>query len=502
MSRPDVLEETKPANVGGAEAPSSEASRPVARGAFAMLSTQPLTWAASLAAIVLVPRYLGDDGLGRFAIAWTIGGYISLVAALGLPNYVTRKVAIEPARAAIYAWGAIVVMTLIALPLMAVVLAVVAILRPTAIDMWLVLAGMSVTLVWSMQSILLSAFIGLQRHAHYAWLGAGASVVVTATGLAALVAGDGGVYGYAGAILIATVAITTAQWALSGLRFTRASVTPRILKELVVGGLPFLWWNIALRVRENADVVMTGLLLRPGVAGWLSAAYRIIGVTVFIPTVITTPLLPVLSKLRDNHTEYRAILRDSLATVLLFTVPASATIFVFAPAIPDLLGWPLELRHSIPVIMILAFQQVLIGVDMVLATSLIALGRERQWLRVAIAASLFNLAVNLIAIPAAEAIGGNGAVGAAIVEVATELVFLGCAISLTPRGLLGRDLLLRALRTVACGLVFVAVASFLRPHSLALALVAGGGAYLVAAVALGVLRPAHIRAVRLALRAA
>ncbi|HEY8648536.1 MAG TPA: oligosaccharide flippase family protein [Candidatus Limnocylindria bacterium] len=501
MSRLSLLDKTKPAQGDAVAEPSGEASRPVTRGAFAMLSTQPLTWAVSLAAIALVPRYLGDDGLGRFAIAWTIGGYIGLAATLGLPNYVTRKVAMEPAKAATYAWGAVVVMTLMFIPLASAVLAALATFHPAAVDEWLVIVGMSETFVWSAQGILMASFVGQQRHVHYAWWAASASAFVTAVGLATLLAG-GDVHMYAGAVFIATVAITAAQWALSGLGFTRASLVPGILRELVVGGLPFLWWNVALRIRDNADVVMTGLLIRPGVAGWLSAGYRIIGITVFIPTVITTPLLPVLSKLKGDVSEYRAVLRDSVTTVMLLTVPVSGMIFSFAPSIPDLLGWPVELQQSVPVIQILAFQQVLIGVDMVLATSLIALARERRWLRVALAASVFNLAVNLVAIPAAQAIGGNGAAGAAIVEVATELVFLSCAIFLTPRGLLGYDLLLHATRTAACGLILVAVAGFLRPHSLILAFAAGGAAYLVAALALGVLRPAHLRAVRLALRPA
>lgn len=466
-----------------------------------MLSTQPLTWAVSLAAIVLVPRYLGDDGLGRLAIAWSLGGYISLLATLGLPNFVTRRVATDPAKAATYAWGAAVVMTLIAIPVAALVGLVVAIIRPAAVDVWLLLTGMSVTFVWSLQGILLSAFVGQQRHAHYAWWAASASVFVTGTGLAALVVG-GDLHTYAGAVLIATVAITAAQWALSGLRFTRAALAPSTVRELVVGGLPFLGWNIALRVRDNADVVMTGLLLRPGVAGWLSAAYRIIGVTVFIPTVITTPLLPALSKMKDRPAEYRAVLGKSLSTVLLLTVPVSATIFAFAPSIPDLLGWPVDLRPSVPVIMILAFQQVLIGVDMVLATSLIALGSERQWLRIALVASVFNIALNLVAIPAADAIFGNGAVGAATVEVVTELVFLTCAVVLTPRGLLGPELVPRTCRTIACGLILMAIATWLRPHNLVLAFGASGAAYLIAALAVGIIGAADIRAMRLAVRPA
>ena len=246
--------------------------------------------------------------------------------------------------------------------------------------------------------------------------------------------------------------------------------------------------------------LLTGLLLQPSVAGWLAAAYRIINAVVFIPTVITTPLMPALSRARAFPHAYRALLGSSLAMVLLLTVPVSGMLLVLAPAIPGILGWPAGLEHSVPLLMILAFQQTLVAIDTVLGTSLIALRLEHSWLRVAVFGAIFNPGLNLLIIPLAQSLTGNGAIGAAGVEVTTELIFLACAVALTPRGLLGRDTLSVAARTVACGLVLVAAGTLLRPFGLILAVPAAGIAYMGAAVALGVLRPRQLRAVRLALR--
>jgi O-antigen/teichoic acid export membrane protein len=433
-------------------------------------------------------------------MVWTIAGFVGTLSSLGLASYLTRKVATEPARAAVYAWGALAAAVSCSILVGTGALVAIALLGFAAIDIPLLAIAVGASLVSTAQSILLSALIGLERHARYAWSGAGSSVVGTVAGLAALALG-GGVLGYATAVLIASLCATTFLWATSGLGFSRQALAPGLLRELVDGGRPFLGWIVALRVRGQLDVVLTGLLLQPSVAGWLAAAYRITTVTVFIPTVIVTPLLPALSRTRHAPSAYRSLLRDSLAAVLFLTVPVSASVFALAPAIPGLLGWSEPLQHSVPVMMVLAFQQPLVGIDMVLGVSLIALGLEARWFRVAVAGAIFNPALNLVAIPFAQATTGNGAVGAAVVEVLTEMMFFAGAIYLTPRGLLDPAILGRAARIVGCGLVLTVVASALRPASPEIAFVAGGLAYLVTAIALGVVGPAQVRAIRIALRA-
>lgn len=475
----------------------SRASSDVIRGAFALLSTQPLTWAASLAAIVLVPKYLGDEGLGRFAVASTVGVLVGTLGSVGVQNFLTRVIATEPARASSYAWGSVAVVTICSLLVGAVVLSATAVFG-LAIDLWLAAIAIASALVVNSHGVLMATLIGLGRHSRYAWSLAATGVVGTVVGLGTLALG-GDAIGYAIAFLVAWTGSTAFVWLTSGLRFTMSALSPALLRQLVIGGLPFLGWNVAIRVRADIDVVLTGILLQSSVAGWLAAAYRMINITVFIPAAITTPLLPALSRCKSQPAVYRSVLGDSLATVLLLTVPVSAGIFSLAPAIPTILGWPDSFQHAVPLMMVLAFQQTLVGVDMVLATGLVALGLERRWLRIAVAGALFNLLLNLLAIPVAASLTGNGAIGAAIVEVATELLFLAGAIRLTPRHLLGRDNVSNAARIAAAGIVMLAVTLPLRPYGLVLALVAGGVAYLGSAFAFGVLGRRHINSVRLAL---
>lgn len=472
----------------------------VIRGAFALLSAQPVTWATSLATAVLVPRYLGDEELGRWAVAWAIGMMVGTLASVGVPSLLTRTVAVEPARAASYAWAAVAIVTAGSLLVGAGAIAALALAR-APIDLLLAAIGIAVALALTVNGILMAVLVGLGRHARYAWSLAAGGTAGTVIGLGVLALG-GGAVGYALATLVAWTATSALFWLTSGLPFTRSALDLTFIRQLVVGGLPFLGWNIAIRVRNEIDVVLTGVLIQSSVAGWLAAAYRIINITVFIPAAITMPLLPALSRTKGQPEEYRSVLGESLAAVLLLTVPVSAAIFAVAPVIPTLLGWAESLNNAVPLMMLLAFQQTLVGVDMVLGTSLIALGLERRWLGVAVAGALFNPLLNLLAIPLAASLTGNGAIGAALVELATEVLFMVGAIRLTPRNLLGPENFASAARIVVAGIAMLAITMLLRGYSLALALVLGGVVYVGVAVALGVVGRRHVRVIRAALRLA
>src|SRR5579884_1294951 len=92
----------------------------IARGALALLSTQPLTWAATLATTIFLPRYLGDTGLGTYALAISVATLVAMVCSLGVPDYLARWLAAEPA-AVREGGGALVLLTgvaiLVGLPL-------------------------------------------------------------------------------------------------------------------------------------------------------------------------------------------------------------------------------------------------------------------------------------------------------------------------------------------------------------------------------------------------
>ena len=68
----------------------------MARGALALLSTQPLTWAAALASAILLPRLLGSDVYGEREIAVTVALLASTITGLGISEFLVRRAAQQP----------------------------------------------------------------------------------------------------------------------------------------------------------------------------------------------------------------------------------------------------------------------------------------------------------------------------------------------------------------------------------------------------------------------
>jgi O-antigen/teichoic acid export membrane protein len=210
--------------------------------------------------------------------------------------------------------------------------------------------------------------------------------------------------------------------------------------------------------------------------------------------LITTPLLPALSR-AQTRADLEKALRHALAAALLLVMPCSAMLAAIAPAVPDLFHWPVEFRNSIPLMMILAMQQPLVAVDMVLGAAIIAQHKERRWLRMVMIAAAINIALNLVFIPLTEHLWANGAIGSAIVTILSEFVVLGAGLLLLPRGMLGRESLSTALRVFLAGAVLFGVSSTLLPINLLLAMVAGGLAYAIAVIVFGALRLSELRTI-------
>ena len=350
------------------------------------------------------------------------------------------------------------------------------------------LAGM---VVGTAQGVLFAVLVGQQRHARFAWINAAGVVVSVFLSVGILIAG-GMLTSYAAVILAVSAVVTLVGWWGSGLGFDRSGVSFAHFRQLGKEGLPFLGWIMANRLRGDIEVGLLATFLSQQAVGWWGAATRIIGVPLFIPTLITLPLLPALSSCRDDYPEFVRTLRHSLVLTVLLTLPVSGLIVALAPAIPAIFGWQESFNNSVPLIMVLSWQVPLVSIGMVLGTALIALGDERRWVGVNVATTILSGGMMLLAVSDSDVWFEDGAFGAAVVRVLVELVMIGGAVILLPRGTIDRGTLWVGARIVLAALSLAVVADLLRGGSVAAAILGGGLTYAAAAIALGVLRPRDI----------
>ena len=261
-------------------------------------------------------------------------------------------------------------------------------------------------------------------------------------------------------------------------------------------GLPFLGWEILVRVRTEGEALVLGTILTVEAVGWWSAAMRVVAIPVFVPTLIVTPLMPALSQIVNNREAFASTLRRAFELTLIVTMGASAGIFAFAPIVPSVLGWAPEYQATVPLMQVLVCFFPLLSMGMVFGAAMVALGEERRLLVANIGATVVQYGLVFALVPVAAAWLGNGAIGAAVGRVLSEVVMLAAAQFILPRGVLTLGMWLFAVRVLLAGVVLVAVATFLLPlvgWLWPLAAVGGGLAYLVALFVLRTIRPSDVQ---------
>ncbi len=461
------------------------------------MSVQPLTWGASLLSTVLIPRLLGSDVLGQVTIATTIITIAATVSGLGISDFLVRRVAQQP-RSLGRDQGIALTVQMIAAGLGFLGVVLLGWLSARSItDSRLLLFAALVMLVTPAQTVLLSSFRGREQHRNYAWFCAATGVLCVVGGvLALLLGGDAVAFLATSAIILA--ATTLASWQLSGLRPSFPTLNPALMGDVwkfIHAGFPFLCWQVTQLAYSQIDRLLLGVLVPASEVGWYAAASRIVAIPIFIPTLIITPLFPALSRSANQPDVLRRTIAQTLIFTLLLTVPLTAGLVVISSVIPSLLGWPPDFANAGLPISVLALQLPLVAAGMVLGSVLMAIGRERRLSVIALVATGFNIAANLLVIPVLQARTGNGAIGAAIVTVASEILMLIGLLVFIPKHLLDPRTLWETTRIAIAGAATGIVGVILLPVALALSIVGGAATYFGVAALLRVLTTADIQRV-------
>jgi O-antigen/teichoic acid export membrane protein len=122
-----------------------------------------------------------------------------------------------------------------------------------------------------------------------------------------------------------------------------------------------------------------------------------------------------------------------------------------------------------------------------------AIGKQSQWAWITAAGFVVSIPLHLVLIPYTDRHYGNGALGAAIVFAATELLIFAVAVSRTIPTLFDRSLVVSVAKAVSAGLIMLLASYPLRSRFLVIPILVGAVVYIGLIAALRVL-PAEDRA--------
>jgi O-antigen/teichoic acid export membrane protein len=374
--------------------------------------------AAGLAITIVVARALHADGFGRFASAWSYGMLVGVLADFGLAYFVALEVSRVPRTARRFVWTALALRS--AVCVLGLGLAVLA-LPWLHFDAPLAVAAIAFTVSAIFDGLTTQAtayYRAVARmHVEAAIVSFGRVALIVCTALALV---HVSVFSFALAQALASAATFVVAC-----RSLSRDVSPswprwRAVRAIGRGALPFAASGLLSYVFFRIDT----LLLRAfGIAdvsiGAYSAAYRVMEAPRTAFGSIAAGVIPAATALA--HPSERAAFRKlgvtSTSIVLWMVVPAVLA-FALAPNTVVRLIFGRGYDQAGILLMILAPMPILMALDAVLGSLLNALGLQTRVTGVFALCAIANVALNVWLIPR------EGAVGAAIATVATELVEL------------------------------------------------------------------------------
>jgi O-antigen/teichoic acid export membrane protein len=443
---------------------------------------QATTTIAALIWLYFVPRAIGPAGMGEVAVATSVTALLGAVVTMGSDTLLVRDIARVHERAGSLVGSAAVVRLAWLVPVVALVALYTHVLHvgtEQAVLLWLATAGMMLA---SISAALQAAFTGLEQMQYVALASVLGGLLTRCAGIGLVLAGFGVIAMLASSLVISgVVLLMNAVWARR--RFTPRWRPDRAeIRYVVSGSLTFWVGGLIFNVYLWIDTVILSAMAPVAVLGWYGVPIQIFSTALMVPVLIGTACFPRLSRRHgDGPDRLRSAARPALETILLLSLPLSAGLATVArPLVTDLYG-P-RFNGAIGVLVVLAITLVPTYFNTVAYVVLAASDRQSVWFRVVVTATVLNVLLNVVLIGWFQSHLHNGALGAAVSLLATEVYQSGWGLALLPWVVHAAFVrrLARALAATALMAVLVGLAG-------GLGLVAQIAVGLVASVALGLL---------------
>ena len=388
-----------------------------------------VTYGIALVMRMVLPRYLGPEGFGRYNWADGFSGAFFVLSALGLDVYIRKEVSVRKDHASEFFGGTLLLQLVLALLLMGgMVLVMRAGGEPPEVQRLALLLG-GYQFFFRLNAILAAVLHARERvdglsvaHVVMKCIWGGGLVLVLVLGLPLpwLAAP------FIGAEVVKVVFLLYLTHAHAGLKLR---LDLRSTSAALLAALPFFLNEAALATNGRVDVSLLGLVANKTEVGYYGAVWGIAGMTMLLSPILGWVLLPMMSRAASVPEDFTRILRRGLEGVLVVSVPVTLALALGAETWVRLMIGAAYLPAA-PVLRLLAPIFVLTYVATVCGSWLMAASRTWTVTRTSLLAAVLNPALNLLLIPPLLArLGPAGgasatAISLALCEVLVTLILL------------------------------------------------------------------------------
>jgi O-antigen/teichoic acid export membrane protein len=437
---PDEAVATAPTPKGG-----------MARNTVNLLMGQIMTTALTIVLSAVVARTLGAQDFGVLYLVTSVATFAYVFVDWGHGTYVIREVARHPQRTGELMGTVLVVRAITALTLTG----------PAVLTAWL-LGYTTRTLVfivvmmaaWLPMYLGLSfgwAFRGRERMEFDALIGVVLKFLTLVLALFLLFNG-GRLLAYMMAIGIAglvTCVVATAIYRHLNLGTLR--VTSKMARELIIGGAPMVTMTIAVAAQPYIDANIMSRLTPAAVLGWYGAATTFSNTLMAPAFILASASYPRLSVAAGDLPSFRKILHNAMRPLLFVAVLGAVGTYLFADVAVNIVYSATKFGPSGSILRAFTPAMVLVFIDMLLVTAILAAGRAVHIATAKLIAVVATTGLELFLVPFCQARWGNGGIAVMLAFGGGELVMIAASIYLMPQGALESSIALDLLRALGAG---------------------------------------------------
>lgn len=463
----------------------------IARNLGFLAGSQIITWLAALAWALFVPRALGPGGTGVFTLSVAASGVLTVLIGLGTRPLLVREIAIDRTKAARLIPNAIILRALLSLPMLGL-LAVFA--RTGHFDQEEVIAlflGWAICVLYVLFEPIQAGLQALEKMQFLAYSDILTKTFVSLISVALVVLGS-----KANGLLTLSVVVLAMVLVLH-LIWMRANFTvdwgvrPDELWALARGSLPYLGFALFFTFYLWIDALMLSVMAPKDVLGWYGLPTKLFGTLMFIPVILSTAWLPRLSAAHARGDQALwDVARGPLQVVVTLSLPVCVGVVLVADHLITFL-YGRGFTESIPVMAVLALSVPPMYLNIMANQILIARRQQMLWTKAMGLACVVNPVLNLFLISYFQQHYANGATGAAISLLLTEVVLSAIGVAAI-RGVFDRAFLGRTARAAIAAAGMGLAVLFARRFGLAPAILVGVIVYPILAIPLRVLSAAEL----------
>ena len=411
----------------------NEIGNSVARNTSIMMGSQIITWISSFILLLFLPKYLGSQGYGQLCLGISVAMIMSIIIDFGGNYLIPKEIAKEKEKTPeilISYMGIRIVIWFLCL----VVALLFFYLADYSKTILLVVSILCVSKLWEgIAKAIRSLFQGHEMM-EYPSIGMIAEkIFISAFAVTALLLGKG----------VITIALIMAGGIAIKL-LINTSLLPKIVDvfpkfeikgsiDLIKSSIPYFLWSVFAVIYYRIDAVMLSIMQGEQVVGWYGGAYRFFDIAMFFPSIITTVIFPIFSKLSSKKShKFKETFQTSLRYMLLVGIPIMIVFLFYARDLVKVFYGLNGYEPSILILQVFAPGVLLVYTDFILGSSILAGNNQKTLAKVGFAAIFLNLILNYFLIGFAQSLVGNAGVGAAVSTIITELFILVSAVKILP----------------------------------------------------------------------